>query len=293
MDKVIVTAALTGAQQGKEANSNLPVNPAEIITQGYDCWQAGASVLHIHARDQAGKATSDVQVFGEIVSGLRAKCNAIHNLSSGGAIAGLPLESRIQMVPALKPEIASFSVGSAMVGRYDTQSKQWARDFTLCQSYSDLEFIARTMLEAETKPELEVYDLGMISNVEMLMELGLLKNPPLVNFVLGLQGQNPPPSGRNLLHLVESLPEGVVWLATGIGRSEYPVVALSVVLGGHVRVGLEDNVYISRGVLADSNAQLVEKAVRIIRDLGKEVASTEEARAILGLSRGGEEESGK
>jgi len=286
VDKVIITVALTGAQQGKEANPNLPVSPREIIDQGYESCQAGASIIHIHARDKAGKATSDVDVFGEIVSGLQARCDAVMNISSGGAIAGLPLEERLRAVTKLKPEIASFSVGSSMVGSYSAEEGKWTRDFTLCQSYSDLETVAREMLEAGTKPELEIYDLGMISNALFLREQGIIKEPLYFNFVMGISGQSPSPSVRNVLHLAESIPAGSVWLATGIGRNEFPLLALSVVMGGHVRVGLEDNVYISKGVLAENNAQLVEKAVRIIRELGKEVASPDEAREILGIKRG-------
>lgn len=292
MDKTIVTVALTGAQQGKEANPNLPISPPEIIRQGYEAWQAGASVIHIHARDAAGRATGDVAVFAEIVAGLRSRCDAIINLSAGGAIAGLSLTERLRVVGELQPEIASFSVGSAMVGRYDAGAGRWARDFTLCQSYADLEHIARTMLAAGTRPELEIYDLGMIRNAVTLWEMGLLAEPLYFNFVLGLQGQNPLPTPRNLIHLVESLPPGAVWLATGIGRSEFPVAAMATVMGGHVRVGLEDNVYISRGVLATSNAQLVAKAVELIRTLGREVASPAEARAMLRLG-GGSGETGR
>ncbi len=292
MDKTIITVALTGAQQGKEANPNLPIRPQEIIQQGYEAWQAGAAIIHIHARDAAGKATGDVAVFAEIVAGLRSRCDAVINLSAGGAIAGLPLAERLRSVVELKPEIASFSVGSAMVGRYDPVLRRWARDFTLCQSYADLEYIARTMLAAGTRPELEVYDLGMIRNALTLREMGLLAEPLYFNLVLGLQGQNPLPTPKNLIHLAESLPPGAVWLATGIGRSEFPVAAMAAVMGGHVRVGLEDNVYISRGVLAASNAQLVEKVAQLVRTLGREVASPAEARATLGLGTGSREMQG-
>lgn len=284
MQKTIITAALTGAQQGKEANPNLPIRPDEIIAQGYAAWQAGAAILHIHARDAAGKASADVDIFAEIVAGLQSRCDAVINLSAGGAIAGLTLSERLRVVTELRPEIASLSVGSAMVGRYDAAAGRWARDFTLCQSYADLEQIAQTMLAAGTKPELEIYDLGMLNNALLLYDMGLLPEPLFFNFVLNLQGQNPAPTPRNLLHLVESLPPAAVWLATGIGRSEFSVAAMAVVMGGHVRVGLEDNVYVERGVLAESNAQLVDKAVLITRALGREVASPNEARAILGLA---------
>ncbi|MFQ5614756.1 MAG: 3-keto-5-aminohexanoate cleavage protein, partial [Anaerolineae bacterium] len=147
MSKLIITAALTGAQQGKEANPNLPEQPDEIIVQAIACWRAGAAIVHIHARDERGRATSDVAVFRQIVNDIRAAgCDVVLNLTTGGAIAGLPLAERIAVVPALKPEIASFSVGAAMVGKYDAEQKRWTRDFTMPISYAEMETIARTML---------------------------------------------------------------------------------------------------------------------------------------------------
>lgn len=283
MDKVMITAALTGAQQGKAANPHLPEQPEEIIAQAVECWRAGAAIVHIHARDRAGRATADVNVFRRIVEGIRAECDVVLNLTTGGAIAGLPLAERIAVAPELKPEIASFSVGSAMVGRYDRTARRWVRDFTMVLSYADLEFIARTMLESGTRPELEIYDLGMINNALLLRELGLLTDPLYFNFVMGIPGQVIAATAKNLLHLVESVPAGARWVVTGIGRHEFPMAAMAIAMGGHARVGLEDNVYISKGALAESNAQLVEKAVRLARDIGREPATPDEARTLLSL----------
>lgn len=283
MDKAIVVAALTGAQQSKEANPNLPVQPDEIVEQAVDCWRAGAAIVHIHARDKEGKPTGDVNIFREIVDGIKSRSDVVINLTTGGAIAGLPLEERIAMVPALKPEVASFSVGAGMSGIYDLQNKRWKRDFLMSLSYSDLEHIARTMLEHGTKPELEIYDLGMINNALILRDIGLLQEPLYVNFVMGIPGQAQVPTPKYLLYLVESLPPSCQWQVTGIGRHQFPLVAMSIVLGGNVRVGLEDNVYIEKGKLAKSNAQLVEKAVRLVREIGREIATPDEARQILKL----------
>lgn len=286
MDKAIVVAALTGAQQSKEANPNLPVQPDEIVEQAVDCWRAGAAIVHIHARDKEGKPTSDINIFREIVDGIKSRCDVVINLTTGGAIAGLPLEERIAMIPALKPEVASFSVGAGMSGIYDLQNKRWKRDFLMSLSYSDLEHIARTMLEHGTKPELEIYDLGMINNALILRDIGLLQEPLYVNFVMGIPGQAQVPTPKYLLYLVESLPQGCQWQVTGIGRYQFPLIAMSIVLGGNVRTGLEDNVYIEKGKLAQSNAQLVEKAVYLVHALGRETATPTEARQILKL-RGG------
>ncbi len=290
MGKLIITAALTGAQQGKEANPNLPEQPEEIIRQAVECWRAGAAIVHLHARDERGKATSDVKVFHRIVEGIRAAgCDVAINLTTGGAIAGLPLAERIAVVPELKPEIASFSVGAAMVGGYDAEKKRWARDFTMPISYADMEAIARTMLENGVKPELEVYDAGMLNNVAILREQGWLGDPLWINFVMGIPGQVTAATPKNLLHLVETLrvPPNALWLVSAIGgRAHWPMAAVAMALGGHVRTGLEDNVYIERGVLASGNAQMVEKMVRLAREIGREVATADEARAVLGFGMG-------
>lgn len=286
MDKLIITAALTGAQQGKEANPNLPTQPDEIIQQAIECWRAGAAIVHIHARDERGKATSDVRVFRRIVEGIRAAGSAVViNLTTGGAIAGLPLRERIAVVPELKPEIASFSVGAAMVGKYDADKQKWTRDFTMPLSYAELETIARTMLENSVRPELEVYDAGMLNNVAMLREQGWLSEPLWVNFVMGLAGQVTAATPKNLMFLAESLPSNALWLVSAIGgRAHWSTAAVAMALGGHVRTGLEDNVYIERGVLANGNAQLVEKMVRLAREMGREIATPEEAREMLKLA---------
>ncbi len=287
MDKLIITAALTGAQQGKEANPNLPEQPDEIIQQALDCWRAGAAIAHLHARDARGQATSDVRVFRRIVEGIRAAgCDVVINLTTGGAIAGLPLRERIAVVPELKPEIASFSVGAAMVGRYDAAQQKWTRDFTMPISYAEMEIIARTMQENGVRPELEVYDAGMLNNVAMLREQGWLSEPLWINFVMGIHGQVTPTTPKNLMHLVDNLPPNALWLTSAIGgRAHWQMAAVTMALGGHVRTGLEDNVYLARGVLANGNAQLVDKMVRLARDVGREIATPNETRAQLKLSQ--------
>jgi len=285
MNKLIITAALTGAQQGKEANPNLPEQPDEIIQQAVECWRAGAAIVHIHARDERGKATSDVRIFRRIVEGIRAAgCDVVINLTTGGAIAGLPLAERIAVVPQLRPEIASFSVGATMVGRYDVEKKKWTRDFTMPISYADMETIARAMLDNGVRPELEVYDAGMLNNVTILREQGWLADPLWINFVMGIPGQVTATTPKNLFHLAESLPPNTLWLVSAIGgRAHWAVAAMAIAMGGHVRTGLEDNVYIERGTLASGNAQMVEKMARLAREIGREIAVPNETREILNL----------
>lgn len=289
-DKTIVTCALTGAQQGKEANPNLPEQPDEIISQGLAAWREGAAVLHIHARDAAGRATADVEVFRRIVTGLReAGCDALLNLTTGGAVAGLPLAERIRVVPDLEPDIASFSVGGGcLLGRWDPSAGGWVRDrfVPLFASHAEMESAARTFQAHGVKPELEVYHSGMLNNIGALLDRGVLDQPLLVNFVTGIPGEATAPTVRNLSFLVESLPAGSNWLVSAIGaRNHFRLLGAVVAMGGHVRVGLEDNVYLARGRLAASNAELVAKAVRLVGDLGGEVATPSEARAILQTRR--------
>lgn len=286
--KTIVTCALTGAQQGKEANPNLPTQPDEIVAQGIEAYKAGAAILHIHARDSEGRATADVNVFRQIVDGLRdAGCDAVLNLTTGGAVAGLPLSDRIRVVPELQPEIASFSVGGgSLLGRYDDRAGHWVRDrfVPLFSSHEELETVARIFQEHAVRPELEVYHTGMLNNITALIDRGVLAKPLWVNFVMGIAGEVTQATVKNLTFLVDSLPAGSEWLVSAIGaRNHFRMLGAVVAMGGHVRVGLEDNVYIAPGELARSNGQLVDKAVRILGELGIEPATPDDAREILGL----------
>lgn len=288
MGKVIVTCALTGAQQGKEANPNLPEQPDEIIAQGLEAWRAGAAVLHIHARDAQGKATADVAVFRQIVEGLRGEgCDAVLNLTTGGAVAGLALEERIRVVPEIKPDIASFSVGGGcLLGRYDQREQRWTRDrfVPLFSSHAELERVARVFLENGVRPELEVYHSGMLNNIWALRERGVLSEPLLVNLVMGIPGECTKATVKNLVFFVDGLPPDTQWLVTAIGaRNHFRMLGAIVAMGGHVRVGLEDNVYVRHGELARNNGQVVDKAVGLLRETGAEPASPSEARAILQL----------
>jgi len=284
MEKLIITAALTGAQHGKAANPNLPEQPREIIRQAIECWKAGAAIVHIHARDTEGRPTADPAVFEEIVDGIQAQSNLVICLSTGGA-AKISLQERIGMVPALKPDLASLNIGSTMTGRYDFKNAKWLSDFTLCQSYADLELIARTMLEAGTKPEIEIYDPGMINNAQLLQKIGAIAEPMHFSFVMGIPGQINAPTPRQLFYLSETVPQGSTWQAIGIGVHQFPIITMAMVLGGHVRVGLEDNLYITKGVMAENNAQLVAKTVRIATEIGRPLATPDEAREILGLKK--------
>lgn len=290
-DAVIVTCALTGAQQGKESNPGIPLSPEEIVAQGIEAWRAGAAILHIHARDPGGRPTADPAVFRRIVTGLReAGCDAVLNLSTGGAVAGIALEERLAVVTELRPEIASLSCGGGtLLGRFDERAGDWTGDrfVRLFDSHAEIERAARLFADCGVRPELEVYHAGMLNTVRALHARDVLAEPLLVNLVMGIPGECTEPTVRNLAFLAGDLPAGAVWLTSAIGaRNHFRLLGATVAMGGQVRVGLEDNVYIARGELAASNGQLVEKAVRIIRELGFEPAAPDDARAALGLDGG-------
>lgn len=271
MEKLIITAALTGAEVTKEQQPSLPVTPDEIAEAAYEVYKAGASIVHIHARDKDGNPTQDYEVYKEIKEKIEAKCPVIFQPSTGGAVWHTP-EERLQPVE-LKPEMATLSCGTCNFG-----------PDVFMNSEEYIEKFAKRMKELGVKPEIEVFERGMINNALRLVEKGLLDKPLHFDFVMGVPGAI---TGelRDLMYLVESIPEGSTWTVAGIGRYELPLATAAIILGGHVRVGFEDNIYYKRGELAKSNAQLVERIVRLAHELGREVATPDEARNILGITK--------
>ncbi len=271
MEKLIITAALTGAEVMREHNPNLPITPAEIAVAAEGCCRAGASIIHLHVRKDDQSPTQAGDVFAETISLIKARCDAIVQVSTGGAV-GMSAEERLQPV-YLKPEMATLSTGSVNFG-----------DDVFLNPPAYLAEFARTMQEYGVKPEVEVFDVGMINNALQLVKKGLLSEPLHFDFVMGVPG-GIPGTLKNLLHLSESIPPGSTWTVAGMGRFELPLATAAIVMGGHVRVGFEDNIYYTKGVLAESNAQLVERIVKVAEIHSRPVASPEEARFILGLKK--------
>lgn len=271
MDKLIITACLTGAEVTREQQPNLPITPDEIAEAAYEAWKAGASIVHVHARKADGTPTQDKEVYGEIKEKIAKKCNVIFQPSTGGAVWHSK-EERIQPV-YLKPEMASLSTGTCNFG---------SDVFMNTEEY--MESFAKTMQENGVKPEIEVFEKGMIDNALKLVKKGLVSMPLHFDFVLGVPGAMPG-EPRDLMYLVNSIPQECTWTVAGIGRYELPLGVMAIVMGGHVRVGFEDNIFYSKGVLAESNAQLVARIARISKECGREVATPDEARKILGLSK--------
>lgn len=268
-NKLIITVAPTGSVPTREMNPHLPVTPEQIAESAVLCREAGASVIHIHARDMAGKPTLDPQVFAQIHRLVSERTDLIVQISTGGR-AGTDAEARASAVRLLRPEMASLTTGSM-----NFADRVYANPFTL------VEFLAKTMAESGTKPEMEIFEPGMIANALKLVEEGLAIEPLHFDFVLGSRGSLPA-SARNLVFLSETIPHGSTWTVAGLGRWQLPMAVLAVVMGGHVRVGLEDNLYYHKGVLA-TNQQLVARVARIAAEVGRPVATPDEARQILGL----------
>jgi 3-keto-5-aminohexanoate cleavage enzyme len=273
VEKLIITVAPTGSVPGRGDTPHVPLTPAEVVEDCLACVAAGASICHLHARDEQGLASTRYDLFQAMFAGLTERSTAIVQISTGGR-AGSGLEERAERL-RLRPEMASLTTGSVNFpeGVYLNPREL-------------VEALAERMLGLGIKPEMEVFDASMVQGALDLAARGLARAPLHVNFVLGLRGALPA-SPRTLLYLAESLPAGSTWTVSGIGRAQLPMATLGILLGGHVRVGLEDNLYYAKGVLA-RNVELVARVVRLAGELGREVATPEEARAILGLpSRSG------
>lgn len=274
MDPVIITAALVGAEVTLKQLPHLPVTPKAIAAAAAEAAAAGATVIHLHVRDGDGEPTQDAAVFAETVRLIRARTDVIVQVSTGGAV-GMTATERLQPVTGLRgdllPDMASLTTGSCNFG-----DEVFANPLPLVRDF------ARAMRERGIKPEIEVFDAGMIANAVALVGEGFLVEPLHFNLVMGVPGAIPA-SAKSLLHLVESLPRGATWTVSGIGRSQLPMSMLGLVLGGHVRTGLEDNIFYGKGVPAEGNAQLVTRVARLARELGRPVATVAQARDLLGL----------
>lgn len=271
MDKLIITAAICGAEVTKENNPSVPYTVEEIGREAEAAYKAGASIIHLHVRYDDGTPTQDKERFRECIEEIRKRCpDVIIQPSTGGAV-GMSDEERLQPVELL-PEMATLDCGTLNFGG----------DEIFVNTENTIKNFGKTMIKKGVKPEVEVFDKGMVDLAINYCKQGYILKPIHFDFVLGVQM---PATVRDLSYMVESLPEGSTWTVAGIGRHELPMAAAAILMGGHARVGFEDNVYLSKGVLAKSNGELVEKIAKISRELGREVATPDEAREILGLKK--------
>jgi uncharacterized protein (DUF849 family) len=301
MDKLIVTCAITGGVTLPSQTPYLPITPEQISQSAFEAYQAGAAIVHVHARDPVtGKPSTDPALFKEIITRIKSKCNVVINITTGGGL-GMTVQDRVRSVPAFKPELASLNMGSLnfsihpVADRIKEYKFDWekpyaegTRDIIFRNTFADMEFIFKTMVENNVKPELEVYDVGHLYNTSFLIRRNVIPTPVHLQFVTGVLGG----IGNNyhdLVYLQDTADrligkENYTWSVIGVGfPAQFYLGALSTIMGGHVRVGIEDNLFIEKGVLAKSNSELVSKMVRIARELGREIATPDEARQMLHL----------
>lgn len=269
---VIISVATTGGLHGKEANSNLPEQPKEVIEDLKACREAGASIVHLHARDENGDDTKDITRFQELRNRIDEEVpEMIVNFTTGGRQSR---EDRIRPVRETSPppELATIDLGPMNFGQTRTATNPREQN----------EEFARAMQENGVKPELEVFNQGHFPEMEHLIDEGLLEAPYWCTLILGMQTATPP-HPRNLVNLVDNLPEDAHWQCLAVGRHQLPLTTMALIMGGHVRVGMEDNVFFRKGELAESNAQLVERTARIAAEVERPIATPDETREMISL----------
>ncbi|RIK45905.1 MAG: 3-keto-5-aminohexanoate cleavage protein [Chloroflexi bacterium] len=272
MDKLILSVAMTGSRTSRAQTPYVPITEEEIAQQALDCWRAGAAIVHIHVRDENGQPSCAPERYQKVTDIVRAAgSDVIMNWSTGGG-AGIVSDDDRSASIALAPEVASFDCGSTNFGRG-----------VFINSPAFLEKLARDMNEHLVTPEIEIFDTGMIQVAKDLIADGFLQPPYWFQFVLGVRGAAPA-TARELTHMVDSLPDGARWSVCAIGRHQLPMNMIAMAMGGHARTGLEDNIYYHYRQLATSNAQLVERLVRIAREMGRELATPDEARELIGVN---------
>jgi 3-keto-5-aminohexanoate cleavage enzyme len=275
MNKLIITAAICGAEVTKEQNPNVPYTVEEIGIQAESAYNAGASVIHLHVRYDDGTPTQDGERFRECIDEIRKRCPDVIILPSTGGAVGMTADERLQPI-YLKPtpKIATLDCGTVNFGGDEIFVNTETMIMEFAQKFKVLGI----------KPELEIFDVGMIDTVKRFHKKGYFEEPMHFNLVLGVPG-GIAATTKNLTFLVNSLPNNSTFTVTAIGRYEFPMVTQSIAMGGHARVGFEDNLYISKGVLAKSNGELVDKVVRIANNMGRDIANPQDTREILGISK--------
>ncbi|HMK74855.1 MAG TPA: 3-keto-5-aminohexanoate cleavage protein [Thermodesulfobacteriota bacterium] len=294
--KAIITAAITGSIHTPTMSPYLPITPKEIADEAVRAYEAGATVCHIHARDpKTGMPSADPNLFKEIIMSIKSRCNVVICISTGG---GGNIEQRVVTVKLFRPELASLNAGSInfalfpLLSRYKEWKFEWEKerlanseDSIFSNTFKSMREYCAIFNEAGTKPELEAYDAGMVNNVAFMIEAGYVKKPIYLQFVMGVLG-GISPSPESLLFLVDHARREIgdfVFSVCVAGRAQFPICTQSLLIGGNCRVGLEDNLYLEKGVMAKSNAEQVTKMIRIAKEFGIEAATPDEARRILGL----------
>lgn len=279
-DPVIVTAALTGVLADRRQCPAIPYTPAEIGLEARRAWDEGATVVHIHARNDDGSPTFSPDTFEAIRAEVSSRCPVILNFSTGSLDEDTTLQE--EMIRRARPHVAALNMGSMNYAKYSPRRKDFVFDLIFPNPFGKIRRLLQAMVEAGVRPELECFDTGHTCSIEPLLDMGLLQPPLEFSFIVGVLGGLP--ATVDALQLQASLiPPGSSWQVIGIGREQWRLVASALVLGGNIRVGLEDNFYLPEGEMASSNGELVARAVRLARDVGRRPATLEETRAVLGV----------
>lgn len=281
MNKTIITAALTGVLTTRQQSPAIPYTPDEIAAEARRSVEAGAAIVHIHARQDDGRPAYDVATYARIDAAVRRECpDVIINYSTGAV--GVGREERVAHITALRPDMAALNMGSMNYAIYSARQKAFYHDHVFANPFGDILFFLEAMNAAGTRPEMECFDTGHIHNATPLIDMGVLQPPYQFSLIMGVLG-GIPNTTKHLVQQVDNLPPGAHWQVIGIGPRQWPLVAAAVSMGGNVRVGLEDNLYVAPGQLARSNGELVAKAAELVRLVGGEVATVSEAREMLQL----------
>lgn len=277
---VIITAALTGVAANRKQCPAIPYTPVEIADEAYRAWQAGAAVVHIHAREDDGSPSHRVEVYEKIMQECRKRCDVILNFSTGAV--GVPKEERVKHIKDLKPEMGALNMGSMNYAKYSAAHKKIVFDHVFENPFETIIFYLEAMNAAGVKPELECFDVGHTESIYPLIDMGLIKQPIQFSFILGVLGGL---SARieHLAYQAKMIPDDSSWEVIGISRDQWKLVKGALELGGNVRVGLEDNFYLPNGEMAKSNGELVAEAVKLAKIQGRKVATVAEAKQILSL----------
>jgi uncharacterized protein (DUF849 family) len=280
-DHVIISCALTGAVTTKKHCPAIPYTPSEIADEAKRAYDAGAAIVHIHARNDDGSPTWSPATFEQIMSETKARCPVLINWSTGGMG---PMKDRVGHL-VQRPHIAALNMGSMNYAKWSAEKKQFAFNFVFANSFDDIVAFAKAMKEHNIKPEMECFDVGHTNSHRVLADLGVIDAPYHFSFIMGVLG-GIPATARHLAFQAEQVPSGSRWKVIGISRDQWPLAMAALSLGGDVRVGLEDNFYLPDGTMAKSNGELVAAAVELVRLSGRSVASVEQAKQLL-WPRGG------
>jgi 3-keto-5-aminohexanoate cleavage enzyme len=278
-DKVVITCAMSGAVTTRAQCPAIPYTLQDYADEARRAYEAGAAIVHVHAREDDGTPSYSPERFAAIGDAIRAACPIILNFSTGTID---PEVKKAEHVRRYRPEIGALNMGSMNYAKYNGKKKSWVFNFVFENRFEDIQYLIAMMNESGVKPELECFDTGHVHSVEPLLDMGLLRGPLDFSLIMGVVG-GIKASARHLAFQAENLPPGSTWKVVGISRDQWMLCAAALSLGGHVRVGVEDNFYLPDGQMARSNGDLVAKAAQMARDTGRVVASVEDARAILSL----------